>query len=304
MFKPILSIVTTAALAAACHAPSPAPTPSDLVKKAELVVLGTVSHVSYQSSEGPTPIPHTYVEIEVEEVLKGSYEGTGAPLTLRFAGGVGRLEVPLGTLEVQDEETGEVFYEVPAEASIDPNLGIAYIDDAIFTVSETTLFDVGERTILMVRENGSIQCPLVDCAEGRFRVVGDFVFAEDGRELFLDQRGDLTAGAPHPIAEWERNIVGNQVVEFMRGDPMSELDPDDNQLDAPDRLYPDGESMLLNNFLVWLDRQVASSPSAPDAEPVLSLDPATPFSVPSPTAERFLQPPLIVDAQPPAPEDS
>jgi len=304
MFKPILSIVTCAALAAACHAPSPAIAPSELVEKAELVVLGTVTHVSYRSSEGPTPIPHTYVEIDVEEVLKGSYQGTGDLLTLRFAGGVGRIEVPLESLEVKDEATGESFYELPAEASIDPNQGIAYIDDAVFSVSETTLFDVGERTILMVRKNGSVQCPLVHCAEGRFRVVGDFVFAEDGRELFLDQRGDLTAGAPHPLAEWERNIVGNEVVEFTRGDPMSAHEPDDNHLDAPDRLYPDGESMLLNNFLVWLDRQVASRPGAPDAAPVPSLDPGAPFSVPTPTAQPFQEPPLMVDAQPPAPEDS
>lgn len=99
--------------------------------EADLVFQGTVTDIKYAPSiEG---IPHTFVTYRVEEVLKGAY--SAPTLTLRFIGGV-KIE-------------GNVMRRL--------------------SVSHAPRFETGHHDLLMVKDNTQVQCPLVQCAQGRFR---------------------------------------------------------------------------------------------------------------------------------------
>lgn len=120
---------------------------------ADLVFQGTVTDIQYATSiEG---IPHTFVTYRVEDVLKGSY---GSPtLTLRFIGGV-KIE-------------GNVLRKL--------------------SVSHAPTFEAGQQDLLMVKGNAQTQCPLVRCAQGRFRFQHGMVTNEEGSSLALEPGGEM-----------------------------------------------------------------------------------------------------------------
>ena len=296
MERVIPTALVTAAICLACVPEEPA-APAAVVQDADLVVLAEVRDIRYANSQGQASIPHTYVTLAVEAVLKGSYQNADSDLVLRFAGGVGRMEVALADLDFSLEpgfgEPGEPpptsdpsdpLAELPEEASIDAEQGIAYIDDAIFQVSHTTYFDVGERSVLMIRHNGEIQCPLVDCMKGRFRVLEDSVFSESGRELSISKDGELVEGAHHPLYEVDHHQMGNTLLERV----LSEQDDGDESFaELPARQYPVGQSLALESFLAWVTKQVAAEQQLdPQGSPPLvnNLDPEAPFEVPIPVA--------------------
>ena len=251
----------------------------DFIGDAELVVLAEVIDVSYADSEGEVQIPHTYVTYAIDEVLKGHYEEPHRNLVLRLAGGVGRLEIDLTDLH---NET------LPAEVEVDEERGVAFVEDAIFGVSETTLFDPGERSVLMIRRNGEVQCPLVGCADGRFRVVNGFVFTEDGRELSIHPNGEIVVGGAHSLYEVEHNLVGGYEVRYAGGGDAS--GSGDGSEGEGYRVYPAGESLRLDDFLAWIRLQVEAESNIGGEVPSLAvpnLVPGEPFQVPAPTAKPF-----------------
>lgn len=125
---------------------------------ADLVFQGTVTDISYGASvEG---IPHTFVTYQVEDVLKGNY--TAPTLTLRFIGGV-KLD-------------GAVMRRL--------------------SVSHAPKFDKGQQDLLMVKGNAQSQCPLVRCAQGRFRFQDGMVKSEEGAVLSRGAQGDVLAVTP------------------------------------------------------------------------------------------------------------
>ncbi|MFK7886079.1 MAG: hypothetical protein AB8G16_04365 [Gammaproteobacteria bacterium] len=132
------------------------------VAKADLVFLGTVKRVDYAPSEGRTAIPHTFVTYEVERVLHG--EAKEKFVTLRFLGG-------------WDGKEDFLHYD------------------------GAPLFDVGERDILMVANNNSAACPLVNCGDGRIRIVDDKAFSNTGRALELDSNGQLNKVEYYAVEE-------------------------------------------------------------------------------------------------------
>jgi hypothetical protein len=137
-----------------------------MLKRADLVFEGVVERVEYAFSDpqgGTHPrIPHTFVTYRIEDVIRGDVQGD--TITLRFIGGRG--------------------------------------DEAKFLMaSELPLFDVGDRDVLLVSGNTESGCPLVGCANGRFRVIQGHVFNDEGQAVELDSAGKLALGAYYDLSE-------------------------------------------------------------------------------------------------------
>jgi hypothetical protein len=136
------------------------------IERADLVFKGVVERVDYAFSDaqgGKLPhLPHTFVTYRIEEVLRGV--APGETITLRFVGGRGR------------------------EASF-------------MMVSDLPLFDVGDRDVLLVSDNTESGCPLVGCAQGRFRLLQGHVFNDEGQAIEVDANGRLAAGAYFDLPE-------------------------------------------------------------------------------------------------------
>jgi hypothetical protein len=135
------------------------------VAKSDLVFVGTVADVAYAPSlvagDG-RGIPHTFVTYEVERVLQG--QADSEKITLRFIGGRGE-------------------------------------ESAFLAVSGQPMFDLGDRDVLMVAGNGTSGCPLVDCADGRYRLIRDMVFSEEGRAIENTADGELARTTFYDLEE-------------------------------------------------------------------------------------------------------
>ena len=133
--------------------------------QADLVFVGSVASVDYRMSgkDGDSQrIPHTFVTYNVEDVLHGNAESK--QLTLRFIGGRGEKA-------------------------------------RFLSVSGQPMFDTGDRDLLMVADNGTSSCPLVDCSNGRYRFIQGKVFSEAGQAIELDAKGDLTKATYYNLPE-------------------------------------------------------------------------------------------------------
>ena len=109
----------------------------------QAVVAGVQYRMSSPSADQPS-IPFTFVTFNVERVLRGQVAGDR--LTLRFHGGL----FPDGR----------------------------FLDDP-----SAPLFDVGERSILLVDASGDLDVPLVGWRFGRLRVVDGRVYDDFGKPL-------------------------------------------------------------------------------------------------------------------------
>lgn len=130
----------------------------DLVAESELVFEGEVLAIDSRESDIASPddvaLPHTFVTLRLDHVLVGT-QAAGSTITLRFIGG-------------------------PTSNG-----------DRVLRVSGVPQFRIGERNLLFVRDNGATMCPLVGWEDGRFRVVGNSLSDEFGREVWLTAAGDL-----------------------------------------------------------------------------------------------------------------
>jgi hypothetical protein len=119
------------------------------VASADAVVQAVVQHVEYRMSR-PTAdqpsIPFTFVTFVVERVVRGNLEGSH--LTLRFHGGL----FPDGR----------------------------FLDDPT-----APLFDIGERSLLLVTKNGDLDVPLAGWRYGRLRIIDGRVYDDFGRPLSI-----------------------------------------------------------------------------------------------------------------------
>lgn len=119
----------------------------ELVRQANLVVVGEVAEVEYVTAEieGEGELPHTFVTYELRDTLRG--KPTGETLTLRFLGGA-------------DGRGGYL------------------------TISGIPQFQEGEQDLLFVTGNGEDgRCPLVECEHGRFRLYQNRVFNTHGQPV-------------------------------------------------------------------------------------------------------------------------
>ncbi|MDR4495188.1 MAG: hypothetical protein R3B74_12335 [Nitrospirales bacterium] len=157
-----------------------------MTEEADLIFQGVVSKVEYGMAPGTesedAELPQTYVTFQMEDVEKGQ-STEGKAVTLRFLGG-------------------------PAK------------DGRILVVSNAPLFDEGERVMLFVENNGESECPLVDCDKGRFRVINNQMFTNDGHEVRQTPQGNIFFGKQHRLPEVLNNKIGNLPFNF-------ELDPEE-----------------------------------------------------------------------------
>ncbi len=128
--------------------------------QADLIVQTTVLDVSHRnsdiSSQDHVRLPHTFVTLRIEQVLKGTRK-PGESITLRFLGG-------------PDGNGRRLF--VP---------GIPQ-------------FIAGDQDILFIRDNGAAASPLVGSEQGRLRIVRGEVYDAFGRELWLAPGGEFLSG--------------------------------------------------------------------------------------------------------------
>ena len=151
-----------------------------LVKDAQLIFNGVVTKVAYRNtdvaSSGDLPVPHTFVTFAIDQSMKGA-SASGNTITLRFEGG--------------PDGKGNTML-----------------------VPGIPLFDVGDQATLFVKGNGKFPCPLVGCEQGRFHVVGDAVYNNEGQEVWLSKKGELVYGPHHAIKSITSKTVGDRVFEF------------------------------------------------------------------------------------------
>jgi len=151
-----------------------------MVQEAELIFDGVVTKVAYKNSApsvaAPNGIPHTFVTFHIDQPFKGS-SAQGNEITLRFEGGpAGRHQMML--------------------------------------VPNVPLFDVGERNVLFVKNNGAAPCPLAGWDQGRMREVNGELLSENGQQLFLDKKQNVVMGAYKNATEVWNHQMGDQVLGF------------------------------------------------------------------------------------------
>jgi GEVED domain/Domain of unknown function DUF11 len=231
-----------------------------MLREADLVFEGTVTDIQYRQSRsddtGAIALPHTFVRFQVNGVLKGQFAGQS--LCLRFLGG-------------------------PAA------------DGRVLTSSHSTLFDLGERSILFVRRNGQAMCPLVGGSEGRFRIVEGKGFTEDGRELVWTEEAQLAFGASSELDEVRSNQIGSQLTERHR---VKESDSDEAVGRTPslqgERLTGARLREIVRSFVGQLRE---------DARPFQSCDPDAVFHVHNPKVSgprvrpASVRPERVLDAE-------
>lgn len=218
-----------AALLLAGHAAgaqdSPAePSIASLSTEADLVFQGTVTDITYAASiEG---IPHTFVTYRVEDVLKGSYAAPS--LTLRFIGGV-KIE-------------GNVMRKL--------------------SVSHAPKFESGQQDLLMVKGNTQTQCPLVRCAQGRFRFQEGMVTSEEGAVI---ARGPQNRVLALPAAAEQAGPGDFGAGVTVRGDTTPNAVPFDRA-----------------GFVAHVREVIGRQPLQAAAGVIRSANPAEPFKGPEP----------------------
>jgi hypothetical protein len=157
------------------------PALSDSVKEADYIFQGVVSKVEYRLSDGTQQLPYTFVTFKVEKTLKGAVNQQF--ITLRFIGG--------------PDNNKKRF----------------------LTVSNVPLFDVGDRDILFVQGNGKSDSPLVGGNAGRFRIINNKVYTDEGVQLLVNNQGNLVYGSPASLQEVLSNKIGGTVVTTVFSNP-------------------------------------------------------------------------------------
>lgn len=154
--------------------------------EADFVFEGVVESMVFRLSRavGEQPaVPHTFVTYRVERAFKG--QAANNRVTLRFLGGRNGDQVMMG--------------------------------------SNAPLIDVGDRDVLFVKGNGLRHCPLVRCAGGRFRVLGDAMYTERGVEVIVSDGQTARLGTPRNRIEVNRWVAGGVTLD--PGPAIGEADP-------------------------------------------------------------------------------
>lgn len=159
---------------------------ADRLDRSELAFVGEVVAIDTAFSRpgpGLQHVPHTFITYRIDQPLRGGE--IGEQITLRFLGG-------------------------PTP------------DGGGMLVTHTPRIDLGDRDLLFVAGNGTQTCPLVDCEDGRLRVVDDALYTEHGRPL-RDLEDRLIFGARQDLAEVRTHHIG--ATTFTRHAPPPSTDP-------------------------------------------------------------------------------
>lgn len=218
------------------------------VTTADAVVQAVVRNFEYRMSEphgGQPPIPFTFVTFDIEGVLRGQVDG-GA-LTLRFHGGL----FPDGR----------------------------FLDDPT-----APLFDVGERSILLVSRNGELDVPLVGWRFGRLRVIDGRVYDDFGKPLVL---------VSHNRVQFAKTMRFEEIVEHTLGTTGRSFNPRGRELpplsaEAQDDTGPGvrrteapplvDEAAALDAFIAWVRALPRDAAVQQITRVATSVDPNVPFT--------------------------
>lgn len=154
----------------------------EMAEAANLVFRGEVVDVQYRDSQATKAqgaLPHTFVTFNVREVLHGS--NPGETLTLRFLGG--------------RNPSGQVLF-----------------------ISGQPMFDIGDEDILFVEGNGTNECPLVGCSNGRIRMIEGMAYTDDGKSLRRSKAGTIVQGRTEALAAVDSFTIGEQTYHRRHGD--------------------------------------------------------------------------------------
>lgn len=219
-------------------------TPQELVEDAQLVLQGVVTKIEYKNSEVPGPgqaaLPHTFVTFAIERAFKGKAVN-GGNITLRFEGG------PDGT----------------GQAMLVPGM---------------PMFDLGDRDILFVSKHRGGSCPLVGWEHGRFRVIDDFVYTEQGQEVGVTTDEQLAFGAYHALPEVVTHNLGGTPLTF-----------EDVENEGKASLPEKAKRLDVNGFSKFVEGMVQkrhTPKQLAELSPVPSADSRRPFHVLAGKAEQ------------------
>jgi hypothetical protein len=218
-----------------------------MTDEAELIFQGVVSKVEYGMAKGTetedAELPQTYVTFQMESVEKGA-SSEGNNVTLRFLGG-------------------------PAK------------DGRILVVSNAPLFDEGERVMVFVSDNGEAECPLVDCDKGRFRIVNNQMYTNDGQEVRQTARGQIFFGKRHNLPEVINNKIGTTPFNFERDSDEAEgEEKGKSQYNQGEQLKIQGEHLNIQKFKgrVNMEKSKIRPEKLAALKPVRSIKPGQPFN--------------------------
>ncbi|HYC46631.1 MAG TPA: hypothetical protein VED01_14250 [Burkholderiales bacterium] len=251
----------------------------ELAAHAELVFVGTVTAITYRSSEpvvltddagaavldddghpvlrDGSETPHTFVTYRIARVLKGR---TGSSeITLRFFGGL--ADEPW--VEV-DDQGNTVTAPMAVWSSLTPR------------------FDVGDHDILFVEGNTDHDCPLVQCAEGRVRLLDTLgrgrpmAYNEEGQQ-FLRVRSPETRTIEVVPGLFESipQVMTHTITEGLVVERVDAHDVDPQEEASTFVGPPRGRHFTARKLTRFLERLLGEADSTgPLAE---SADPESPF---------------------------
>ena len=127
-----------------------------------------------------------------------------------------RLPVTYVTFDIVETFWGIAPQREPGRITIRV-LGGPAPDGRVLEVSGRPLFGVGQHDVLFVRQNHRGVASVLHGSNRRFRVRGDEVFFESGREILASREGELLPGRRHEIPEFRRVEIGGQVIEQVAG---------------------------------------------------------------------------------------
>lgn len=162
-----------------------------LTTDADFIFQGIVTKIEYQSSNATSEVravPHTFVTFKVEKQFTN--KAYPASITLRFLGGY--------------DGQGKVL-----------------------RVAHTPLFDIGDRDILFVSQNGQSACPLVQCDRGRIRIIQDRTFNNAGQPFIKNNQGEINLGERQLLQEVTKNQIGPYIYQRVSSQDNNE-DRDQN----------------------------------------------------------------------------
>jgi len=148
----------------------------EMAERSSLVFHGKIIDIAYKNStkaKNGGSVPHTFVTYSIDDVLQGDPDRD--TLTLRFMGGLGE-------------------------------------DGSYMISTDSPQFKIGDEDVLFVSGNEVKECPLVDCANGRFRVVDGMMFNEFGQQLVESGNGKIAFGEVSDRPEFITYQIGNKKI--------------------------------------------------------------------------------------------
>lgn len=218
-----------------------ASTVDEKVVAAQLVFEGVVVDVqtrfAERENESDPAVPYRFVTYNINRILKGNYQNN--TVTLRFMGG--------------ESEGGQVLL-IPGQP----------------------LFDVGDHDLLMVNGNNRFPCPLVQCAQGRYRYLGGMVVNELGQRIYLDANGQIIMGETIEDEELTTNKLSENVTIETREVHEVGVGEISNVTD----IHPDATTTDPAGFAQNVDEKIQTSHTSEqlaNLPPFQSSDPDQPF---------------------------